>query len=176
MPTKPLQTSSSHSWPVLPTSSWPQLGHFGDGPMAMDSGLPRSCLVSPYPITGDASAALTDREPRFDRRFALPPLDRRPDTTLCSGVARTTMPASAISAISPPIIASLPLAAKRTARYPIEMAMPTHTPRFSEYSSGAMAMTIVAPAIQRCRRVPPAHQPTSSHGTRMDRQFPQMLV
>src|ERR1700733_7990329 len=84
-PTNPLQMKSSQSCPVLPTASWPQVGHLGDGPTAIDVGLPRSCRVSPKPTIGEAAASRTDSADRFERRLALPPVDRRAPPTAGRG-------------------------------------------------------------------------------------------
>src|SRR5215468_2817174 len=78
--------SSSHSCPVLPTASWPHVGHLADGPTAIEAGLPCSCLVSPYPMTGEARASRTASADRFARRLLLLPFSRRAVTTLLSGV------------------------------------------------------------------------------------------
>src|SRR5262249_26263905 len=145
----PSQTSSSHSCPVLPTASWPHVGHLADGPTAIDAGLPCSCLVSPYPMTGDARASRTASPDRFARNVLLLPFSSRAATTLFSGVAKKSTADSAMTAHKPPSKAMLPRVASLTARYPTASAAPIQAPRLSEYSNGTTAIAVVAAAKMR---------------------------
>ena len=53
-------------------------------------------------------------------------------------------------------------------------AIPTQTPRLSEYTTVTMATATTASAIRRCLRV--FDQATSSQGSRMVRESPQAFV
>src|SRR5580692_2273582 len=53
---------------------------------------------------------------------------------------------------------------------------PAQAPRFNEYTRGMIATTTVAITSLCCRRLPYDHQATGSHGSKMVRQLPQVLV